>query len=137
MTAQVLKLLHIEDDAAQQLLIGHFLESVPDYSFQIVNVDNESAALEEFEKGGVDLIILDYQLAEGDGLSCLREIRRRDPLVPVVVVSGAASPEITAELLRFGADDYLSKHDLSSALLSESVVTSFRRASEWRARQMA
>ena len=70
-----------------------------DYSFDVRHAETEYAALEEFDRGGIDFVILDYHLTSGDGLSCLRRLRERDAMVPVVAVSGVATPEIAAELV--------------------------------------
>src|SRR5688500_346218 len=109
MTPRPIKLLHIEDDPTQQVLIEHFLQGMGEFKFDIIYAESEDDAVNEFKRGGIDFILLDYHLSEGDGLGCLRRIRQVDPIVPVVVVSGLATPEITAELLRFGADDYIPK----------------------------
>jgi len=137
MTPRPIKLLHIEDDPMQRLLVEEYLKAITELNFQIVYAESESAAIEEFSRGGIEFVLLDYHLSEGDGLGTLRKLRRRDPVVPVVVVSGAASPEVTAELLRFGADDYLSKRDLNSNVLAQSIRTTLRRAEEWRSRRLA
>ena len=59
--------------------------------------------------------------SEGDGLHCLKELRRRDAKVPIIAISGAASAKIARELVECGADDYLNKSDLSGRLLAKSV----------------
>jgi DNA-binding response OmpR family regulator len=132
MSDRSIKLLHVEDDAAQQILVGHYLKSLSEFHFDVHYVDNEEEAVAEFSRGDVEFVLLDYHLAAGDGLSCLRRLRQRDILVPIVVISGMATPEVTAELLRFGADDYLPKRDLNSSVLGQSIRTAYRRAEGWR-----
>ena len=76
-------------------------------------------ALEKFGTAGHDVVVLDPS-REGDGLSCLRQIRSRHATVPIIAVSGAASPT-SAQLLRDGADDYISKDELRSEVLAGSL----------------
>lgn len=58
-----------------------------------------------------DLAILDLDRppGEADGLVLLSELKRRDPLLPVVVLSSAESLQKAVEAVRLGADDYLLK----------------------------
>lgn len=132
MVARTIKMLHIEDDAVQQRLAAKQLETLPEFQFRITCVDSEDAAVAEFDKGGHELVLLDYHLSQGNGLSCLRKLRHKDRIVPIVALSGMATPEIAAELLRVGADDYLSKQDLSSDALAKSVRDALARADAWR-----
>jgi DNA-binding response OmpR family regulator len=92
-----------------------------EFEFAITCVPSEDAAAAAFRPGTTELVILDYHLAQGNGLSCLHRLRGQDATVPIVAVSGVATPEIAAELLRAGADDYLNKHNLESDTLACSV----------------
>jgi DNA-binding response OmpR family regulator len=113
--------LHIEDDQIQRLRLAHHLADMKEFHFAITCVESEDSAVEAFRQAGADLVILDYQLSQGNGLSCLHQLRRQDATVPVVAVSGAASAEVAAKLLQAGADEYLSKHDLDADILARSV----------------
>src|SRR5262245_53291706 len=95
-------------------ILAEQFAAVKERTFAISCVAGEDEAIHEFSRSGADCIILDYHLSQGDGLSCLRKLRRLDPMVPIVAVSGEATPEIAAELLRVGADDYISKTELLS-----------------------
>lgn len=132
MTARTVRLLHVEDDEIQQRLAARHLQNLADMRFAITCVDSEDAAVAEFDKGGHDFVLLDYHLSQGNGLSCLRKLRHKDRIVPIVALSGAATPEIAAELLRVGADDYLSKQDLTTEALGKSVREALTRADAWR-----
>lgn len=132
MTPRTINLLHVEDDAIEQALICQFLNAIEGFSFAVTAATTEEAAVAAFRRGGIEFVILDYQLESGDGLSCLHKVRRLDPYVPVVVVSGTATPEVVAEFLRFGADGYLSKGNLNPEDLAQSIRAALRRADEWR-----
>lgn len=122
MSARPVRLLHVEDNLAHRRLIGHYLNALKEeFKFDIFQADSEAAAVETFRNNGIDFVILDYHLTEGDGLSCLRQLRQLDPTVPIIALSGAATPEIASELLEVGADDYLSKQDLNREALANSV----------------
>jgi len=126
--ARSLKLLHIEDDRIQRSLIAHHLGAMKDCEVTIVSAESENEAMKIFGQGGFEFVILDYHLIQGNGLSCLHQIRRRDPLIPIVAISGEATPEIAAELVQVGADDYISKEELTCKHLTQSMRHALARA---------
>ena len=131
MSPQEMKLLHVEDNVADRLLMARLLGTIKEYTFNIVRAATEITAVAELNKGGMDFVILDYRLPLGDGLACLRKLRQIDPAVAIVVVSGQTTPEIGAECRQAGADDYLSKQDLTAEKLAASVRKALTRAKSW------
>jgi len=132
MAPRTVKLLHVEDDPMQQRLTAQQLTTLPEFRFDITNAQNEDDAVAAFRTRGPELVILDYHLAQGNGLSCLHKLRQEDRIVPIIALSGQATQEIAAELLRVGADDYLSKKDLATEDLARSVRDALARADAWR-----
>jgi DNA-binding response OmpR family regulator len=128
------RVLHVEDDRIQRALIVHYLAMPDEHKYLVTGVESEDQAVDTFRRGGVDLVILVYQLAQGDGLNCLRQLRRLDAIVPVIAVSGMATPAIAAELIEAGADDYLSKQSMDRQILAESIEIALARAQGIRAR---
>lgn len=66
-----------------------------------------------YAPGRFDLILADYSLPDYTGLEALGFVRRSDPLVPFVLVSGALGEERAIEALRAGATDYILKHGMA------------------------
>jgi CheY-like chemotaxis protein len=128
MAPRSLRLLHVEDDRIQRALIAHHLAAMREMAFEIIGADSEEEAVHEFSRGGFEFVIIDYHLAQGNGLDCLHQLRRLDPIVPIVAISGTATPEIAADLVQAGADDYISKEDLNSKMLAKSVRSALNRA---------
>ncbi len=56
-----------------------------------------------------ELVLLDYMMPGMDGLTALREIRRRFPDTYVIMFTGKGSEEIAVELMKAGASDYILK----------------------------
>ena len=135
MTTSDIRVLHIDDDRIQQALVARSLKKLEGYGFSIQTATSENDALLFFMRGGIDLVILDYHLSKGDGLSCLRRIRQIDPLVPIVAVSGVATAEIATQLIEEGADDYLCKQVLNfGQIFSQCVRNALTRAKSYRRR---
>jgi two-component system sensor histidine kinase UhpB len=65
-----------------------------------------------------ELILLDYNLADANGLEMLIKIKRYNPAIDVVMVSGQSEMDTTIELLNNGAFDYIIKGDEETEKLS-------------------
>ena len=57
----------------------------------------------------VDVVVLDVKMPGMDGIQVLREIKKRDPLLEVIMLTGHASMEVAIEGMELGAFDYLMK----------------------------
>jgi DNA-binding response OmpR family regulator len=128
MISTPIRLLQVEDDRIQQAMIARKLLKLQDYQFDISVAASEDEALSLFRGGEFDLIILDYHLNQGDGLSCLNHIRQIDQTVPVIAISGVATDEVAMELISAGADDYLAKQTLNDTILGQSIRNVLTRA---------
>ncbi len=133
MSTRSIRLLHVEDDAIQRRLMSAHLGKLADLQFDVTAVESEDEALTKVT-GGFDMVLLDYHLTEGNGLNCLKRVRQVDSHVPIIAISGVATPEIAAELLEAGADDYFSKDGFEPEVFSRSVRAALARADAWKAR---
>jgi adenylate cyclase len=77
--------------------------------YEVLTTSNGQAALQELEQHQPEAILLDIMMPGIDGIAVLEEIRRRDPLIGVVMVTAFGSEEIAVKALTAGADDYLIK----------------------------
>ena len=71
--------------------------------------DSGEAALEELRRQSYDVILLDIRMPGMDGLATLAEIKKIDPGVEVIILSGHASMDAAMEINRLGGYDYLMK----------------------------
>ena len=66
-------------------------------------------ALQYLQVRPIDVAVLDVKMPGMDGITLLREIKKFNPLIEVIMLTGHASLEVALEGMRFGAFDYLMK----------------------------
>lgn len=66
-------------------------------------------ALEVLRSESPDVVVLDVKMPGMDGIETLREIKKRKPLVEVVMLTGHANVEVAIQGMEMGAFDYLMK----------------------------
>ena len=109
------KLLIAEDEKTQRDLLEGFLKKE---GFSVEAVANGREALRMLEGNFFDLALIDYKMPELDGLQTLREIRKRYPDFPVVMMTAYGTVETAVASMKEGALDYLTKPiDLEELLL--------------------
>ena len=110
-----------DDSALVRRLVSGVLNAAPD--IRVVGVAHDGAqAIERVAELQPDLLTLDIEMPVMDGLTAMRELHRRFPRLPVVMLStltqrGAA---ITLDALTAGARDYVTK-PTNSASLADSL----------------
>jgi two-component system chemotaxis response regulator CheB len=124
-----IRVLVVDDSVVIRRLVTHALEEEP--SIEVVgSASNGVFALQRIPQLNPDVLTLDIEMPEMDGLETLRHVRRDHPQMRVIMFStltdrGAA---ITLEALTLGADDYVTKAsnegslDRSMARLREELI---------------
>jgi CheY-like chemotaxis protein len=104
------RLLLAEDNAVSQRLIMRMLQKRGHY---VVAVASGAEALDALEKDRFDMVLMDIQMPEMDGLEATRLIRAREQTghghVPVIALTAHAMQGDRERCLEAGMDDYLSK----------------------------
>lgn len=79
--------------------------------YAIIEADSGAKAIEQFEKGKPDLVLLDIVMPEGEeeGVRVLRKIMQRDPQACVVMITAVGQQVIIEECKKVGARDYIVK----------------------------
>ena len=78
-------------------------------NFDVLTAFNGMAALEMLDGNEVHVVVLDVKMPGMDGISVLKEIKTRFPLVEVVMLTGNATFESAVAGIKIGASDYLMK----------------------------
>ena len=75
----------------------------------ITGVKSGEEALMALDQNQVDVVILDVRMPGMDGIETLKEIKRKHPLIEVIMLTGHASVEVAVQGMELGAFDYLMK----------------------------
>ncbi|MTI88276.1 MAG: response regulator transcription factor [Balneolaceae bacterium] len=110
-----MNILVIEDDPSVRTLVKAVLEHNGNSVFTADNAsDGEEMAIEnEYE-----MIILDLGLPDGDGYEVCKNIRDKNIITPVLILSGEQETDVKVKCLKVGADDYLTKPFNTEELLA-------------------
>jgi len=108
-----LRILIMEDDAADAVLINHELRK-GGLEFRSKRVEKREDFVRELEQNPPDLIFSDHGLPSFDGFSALSIAREKCPDTPFIFVTGSMGEEKAVETLKGGATDYVLKSHLSN-----------------------
>ncbi|MCB9915661.1 MAG: chemotaxis response regulator protein-glutamate methylesterase [Planctomycetes bacterium] len=122
------RILIVDDDVISRKLLRTMLEK--EQAAEIVGLaSNGKIALQKIAQLNPDLVTLDVEMPEMDGIETLKRIRRQWPALPVVMFSGSTEEgaEVTLEALSLGASDYVTKPQgrLGSTLPLEQLKADF------------
>jgi len=103
-----IRILIIEDDPTHATIMRKRLEEAdPGYQVQVAYSGEEG--VENLRKGKYALVLLDYNLPDGDGLSILDRLRAIDRGVPIILVTVEDSASVAVKAMKRGATDYIIK----------------------------
>ncbi len=102
---QVQHIMVVDDEAQTRDMVGDYLKM---HSFRVTLCDGGASLRAAFEKEQPDLIVLDLNMPEEDGLSIIRDLKQKSN-VPVIMLTGTASAIDRVVGLELGADDYIAK----------------------------
>jgi len=100
-------ILIADDDATMRSYLSRFLSSS---GYQTETVDSGESALARLRQTPApDLVLLDMLMPGTDGIDVLTHLKKVNPAIPVVVLSGVGHVRTVVEAIKLGAADYLSK----------------------------
>lgn len=120
------KILIVDDDRVVLAMVQRLLDEA---GYHTATAMTAEEATQKLEQGGFDLLILDLQLPDDDGIELCRQIRSRW-LLPVIMLTSRTAADEKVRGLDVGADDYLTKPFEAGELLAR-VKAHLRRSTEY------
>ncbi len=85
------------------------LEVILEDDYRVLTAENGRQALKVFQKEPIELVLLDVNMPDMDGLEVLRKIKEQDEEVDVIMVSALNLARKAVEAIKLGAYDYITK----------------------------
>lgn len=117
------KILIIDDSADDYALVEHTLMD-SGINAEIIYASDGIIGCTEAAKENIDCIFLDYNLPKMNGLEVLHKIRSEGIDTPIIMLTGQKDEHTIVELLKEGANDYISKSDITPETLRLSFENS-------------
>jgi DNA-binding NtrC family response regulator len=111
-TRALLKVFLVDDEPYCQQLYGRYLNNLGVTRIQYFSKSGD--CLEQLICRP-DLIFLDYNMDNLNGIDILKKIKRFDPNIPVIFISGQEEIKVAVNALKYGAFDYLTKEHIDEA----------------------
>ncbi|MBF7073354.1 PAS domain-containing protein [Glaciecola sp. MH2013] len=120
-------ILILDDSASYLELLEHQISKVTGYACTVFKSTSIDEAFEHIHNQSIDVCISDYFLEGETALDFIDKLADKNIDIPVIVITGDATDELTPLLFSHGALDLIEKDDLSPALLTRSVRFAVRR----------
>jgi CheY-like chemotaxis protein len=108
-------ILVVDDSAVDRRLVGDLLARQCDWSVRYAV--HGADALEKMNEALPDVVVSDLLMPEIDGLQLVAAVRKKYPLVPVILMTSQGSEEIAVQAIQQGAASYVPKRALATQLL--------------------
>ncbi len=113
--------LMAEDDPADAELVKQMLAQAFDEEYAVVCVDRFEKIQTALANGTFEALILDMNLPDRSGIDNVSQLGCHFPELPIVVLTGQDDLSVAVEALKRGAQDYLTKNNVTPEVLSRSL----------------
>ena len=120
-------LLHIEDNQVDAFLVKWYLRTAKNCKFDITHVTTLASAFEEISTDHPDVVLMDLGLSDNVGLAGLKKLLKEYSELCVIVITGDQNSNLGRKAMKIGAQDYLSKSNLSEEFLEKALLFSLER----------
>lgn len=110
-------ILVVDDEQIIRSVVQRKLEATTPY--RVLTCDDGLPALEIIKSEHVDLVISDLLMVSLNGIDLLREIKRYDARIPVIIITGYGTLDDAIEAIKLGAEDFIKKpFDVADIILT-------------------
>jgi PAS domain S-box-containing protein len=123
-----LRVLLVEDNPGDAALLSYLLPERGSLTLEVRCVSRLSEALAQLGEETFDLALLDLGLPDSSGLATFRTLRRQASKLPIIVLTGNHDEQVGLEAIREGAQDYLTKGQVDTQLLTRAISYAVERS---------
>lgn len=116
------KILIADDEHSIRLALSHILN---DEGFTPLTASSGRKAIEIFRNESPDAVLLDLLMPGMDGIEIMKELKKIDPIIPIIIITGHGDISVAVKAIKAGAYDFITKpaHE-------EGLIMLLRRAVE-------
>ena len=114
------RLLIVEDDRQYAGVLAELLTSSLSH-IEITSLGTIDEACRRIDRGGIDLVLLDLELPDADGLQTLERLHDCVNEIPIIVLTARSDDQLALAALQNGAEDYLVKDAVDQRVLTRSI----------------
>jgi two-component system cell cycle response regulator len=122
-----IKVLVIEENPDDQELLTHWHDLITEKHLVTECRENLQAGIEAIKTNDPDVILLDLSLPDSFGIATVKNVQKRFPSLPIIVLTGSDDDVLALQAIDAGAQDYLVKGEINAALLKRSINYSIER----------
>lgn len=130
-----ISILVVEDNPTDSALVRAYLCDMPGWNYELESVENLNEALTILCKQDFDIVLLDLSLPDSSGIETVRTMIGKHPRVAIVVLTGVQDEQLALQAVRYGAQDYLDKKQLSPVVLRRSIAYALERKKNTREKE--
>jgi DNA-binding response OmpR family regulator len=121
--------LVVEDNPDDSILISEFLAEDSNCEFKVEVTTSLADAIIAINNTFFDAVLLDLSLPDSTGLETVRQMVSQFPEVAVLVLTGLSDDKTAIQAVKYGAQDYLEKKNISSMWLGRAIRYAIERKS--------
>lgn len=124
-----MKVLIVDDDLVDRRLIQRTLNKSSAYVHDVTEATSVKEGLAALDKQKFDVILLDYNMPQVDGIEMVIEMRAKPGLgeTAIVMVSASDDSELALHCIEVGAQDFLPKNEISDGKLNKAILHARKR----------
>ena len=119
-----IRILVADDDPDIRLAL---CDRIEDKGHEVRSVGDGQAAIAALESSPSDLVFLDVEMPRMSGIEALRQIKRKWPDLPVIILTGHATIRMAVEAMKEGAVDFITK-PFEAGQLDSVIATAMERS---------
>jgi signal transduction histidine kinase/CheY-like chemotaxis protein len=122
-----LKILLVEDNPGDARLIEEMLRESGSIQFELLHREHLDEAMKCLEEVSFDILLVDLNLPDSQGLETVTRIISAAPALPIIVLTGLKDEMIGIQAVQKGIQDYLVKGQIDNRILARTITYAIQR----------
>lgn len=122
-----IRILMIEDDEEDAFILKKIIQKIPDCDFTLIHTTTLAEGRNKLKEEYFDLIFLDLNLPDSNGIVTYYTIKNAYPVYPVIILTGLSDEDLALHAIKEGAMDYIPKSEVDRNNLKRIVYYAIER----------